>query len=208
MWMIHRGTVPLVAALAALATGALQPPGAAAQGPPEMDITGTLWVEGGSTVRSWDCQAGEVQAEVTPGPAARLALSELADVVSGLDVRVPVQQLDCENDTMNDHMWKALGVDDHPQIEFRMDGYDVLQESTGSQVEVNGTLTIHGAVQPISMIVEVESREEGLRLRGVHGLNMRDYDVDPPRLMFGALRVHEDVEVHFDLLMKRRGSGR
>jgi hypothetical protein len=41
-------------------------------------------------------------------------------------------------------------------------------------------------------------------VQGVHELNMTEWGIRPPRLMLGTLRVHEDVQVHFDLLLSPR----
>jgi hypothetical protein len=206
MKRIHKELALLAAALAVTAAGAMGQPGTVAQGDGAAKVAGKLWVEGGSTVRAWDCEALELQVDATLG-SAELGLSTLADAVSGLVLRVPTGQLDCDDNTMNGHMRDALDVETHRRIEFRMDSYRVLNESEGPQVELVGTLEIKGATQPVTLRATVEATEGGLRVRGVHTLDMTEYGVRPPRLMFGALRVHADVDVHFDLLMTRGGSG-
>lgn len=199
-------TLTLIAALAAFAAGAYEVPRATAQATGDAVVTGRLWIEGGSTVRSWDCEAGALEVTLTAVNGSDLALDGLGDAVSGLDVRVPSQALDCDDGTMNGHMRDALEVEKHRTIEFRMDGYEIVAGDAGPRVEVTGTLQLHGVTRGIKLRAELAEETEGLRVRGMHVLDMKDYGVDPPRLMWGALRVHEDVEVHFDLLMATDGA--
>ena len=41
-----------------------------------------------------------------------------------------------------------------------------------------------------------------LRVRGSERITMMDYDVQPPRLMAGTMRVHAPVTVGFDVVLR------
>ncbi len=178
----------------------------AAQAAPTYQVTGSLRVDGGSTVRSWSCEAGTLNARVTGAEGATLSLAEVAQAVRAVQLDVPTAQLDCDNDTMNDHMWNALERDRHPRIQFRMQSYSATPANEGTvRLELRGELEMVGSTHPITLTAQATEAAGGaLRVVGVHELNMTRWGVRPPRLMLGTLRVHEDVQVHFDLVVSPR----
>jgi polyisoprenoid-binding protein YceI len=177
-----------------------------AQGTPAYDVSGSLRVDGGSTVRSWSCEAGQISARVAGAAGSTLTLADVAGAVQSVQFDVPTALLDCSNDTMNDHMWNALERDRHPQIRFRMERYTASAPANGAvRLELRGTLEMLGQSHPITLVANATEAPGGaLRVQGVHELNMTRWGVRPPRLMLGTLRVHEDVQVHFDLTVAPR----
>jgi polyisoprenoid-binding protein YceI len=161
-----------------------------------------LWVDGTSTVRSWSCKASDVDAAVEAAP------NGIAQVVAGekgvrtVRVRVQSEKLDCGNGTMNEHMRKALKVDDHKVIDFKLAGYDVSKSGDGVSGTLNGTLELGGVTKTIAIPAAGKSEGGALRVTGSYPLNMKDYDLKPPTLMFGRIKVGETVTVKFDLLLK------
>src|SRR5437868_2018027 len=73
-----------------------------------------LWVEGGSTIKSWSCQAPDVVATVEAASAGAVAKTLAGEkAISSVDVVVTVEKMDCGNGTMNDHMRNALKATDN-----------------------------------------------------------------------------------------------
>lgn len=164
-----------------------------------------LWVTGTSTVRSWQCKASTIDAAIQTTrddgtPAAILAGDKAVTAVS---VVVPTERLDCNNDTMNEHMRKALKAQDFPTITYTLTGYEIAKQVDGVKVTLNGTLALGGVQKAITM--QADAHQEGagaLRVTGVHELRMKEYGLTPPTLMMGTMKVNELVKVHFDLLLK------
>jgi hypothetical protein len=61
----------------------------AAQAAPTYQVTGTLRVDGGSTVRSWSCEAGTLNARVTGAEGSTLSIAQVAEAVRSLELDVP-----------------------------------------------------------------------------------------------------------------------
>ena len=166
--------------------------------------TSRLWIKGTSTVRSFECKAGALDAKVeTAAPGATAALMGGDKAVTAASVTVPAAQIDCNNGTMNEHMKKALKVKEHPTIEFRIGSYTLSKGSEGMQAELTGTLTLGGVEKPIT--VQALGKDEGdgrLRVTGTHEIRMTEYGLKPPTLMLGTMKVNERVNVGFDLLLK------
>ena len=162
-----------------------------------------LWIDGSSTMKKWTCKAGEVNAIVEAnGPNAIATLMTGDKGVRTVRVTVPAAQLDCNNGTMNEHMRKALKLTEHPSIDFRLATYDIARNTDGIAGTMTGTLSLGGVEKTITMKAEGKSEGEMLHVTGSYPLNMKEYDLKPPTLMFGRIKVGETVTVNFDLLLK------
>jgi polyisoprenoid-binding protein YceI len=123
--------------------------------------------------------------------------------VTRVQVNVPARQLDCANGTMNSHMLKALKADAHPEIVFRLSGYELGRGADGVRVDMSGTLTLGGVQRPVVITgVAGESAPGVLRVVGTHEIRMTEFDLKPPTLMMGTMRVNERITVRFDLSLK------
>jgi polyisoprenoid-binding protein YceI len=162
-----------------------------------------LWFDGKSTVRDWSCTATKLDATVeAEGSDAVTAVLGANKAVRTVAFSVPVDDLDCDNKTMNGHMWKALNAEKHKTIAFALSGYE-FAAGTPLKGTLQGTLTLNGVEKAIQIPVEFEAAEGGaLRVKGLYALKMTDWGVKPPTLMLGTMKVREMVNVGFDLLLK------
>lgn len=162
-----------------------------------------LWVDGTSTIRSFSCKAGDVNAVVEAnGPNAIPQLLTGDKGVKAVKVTVPAERLDCGNGTMNEHMRKAIKLNENKTIEFRLTDYDVSRGAEGISGTINGTLLLGGVTKPITMKAEGKGEGGMLHITGSYDLNMTDYGLKPPTLMFGRIKVGQTVKVNYDLLLK------
>jgi polyisoprenoid-binding protein YceI len=163
-----------------------------------------LWVDGTSTVRSFRCNAGIVEADiVTTRADAATALIAGEKVVTGVAVRIPAAALDCNNGTMNGHMRKALKANDNPTIAFELGSYDFTQSDQALRTKLVGKLSLGGATKDVTIDAALTPDPAGgLRVKGSHDLRMTEYGLKPPSLMLGTMKVNDIVTVNFDLLLK------
>jgi polyisoprenoid-binding protein YceI len=163
-----------------------------------------LWVEGTSTVRGFSCKAPVLDATITTAegdPVAAVLAGK--NGVTTVKLSVPVDKMDCGNGTMNGHMQKALKMKEFPAIAFQLENYALTKGDTALAGSLHGSLTIGGVAKAIVLPVTLKAGPDGaLRVAGVYELNMRDYQLQPPSLMMGTLKVRENVKVNFDLLLK------
>jgi len=164
-----------------------------------------LWLEGGSTVRSYKCAATEIIGQVrTSGDGELPPLGQLVDAVEEAGITIPVEELDCDNGTMNGHMLKALNSKSHKTIEYELTGFEIVDGGdTAGKIEMKGRLTINGTELAKTIPAEIELAGDGtIRLKGQTELDMTEFGVKPPRLMLGTLKVHDDVTIHFDVIFR------
>jgi polyisoprenoid-binding protein YceI len=143
-----------------------------------------IWFDGTSSVRSFTCEAKSFSART-------------GEQVARSVVEIPVTSLECGNKTMNQHMVKAL--DPSEPIRFRVTAY----RATGERGIVKGNLSLHGETRPVTLHTAIRPGESEVRVAGKHRLLMTEYEVTPPTLMMGTMKVHPEVTVHFDLAFPR-----
>ncbi|MEP6991147.1 MAG: YceI family protein [bacterium] len=162
-----------------------------------------LWVEGGSTIRAWTCKADDINATVEASGTNSVALLITGDkTVRTVNVTIPSEKLECGNGTMNDHMKKALKVKEFPTIAFTLATYDLTHSAAGVSGTLIGTLSLGGVKKSVAIAATGTEENGALRVLGSYDLKMTDYDLTPPSLMFGRIKVRENVTVKFDLILK------
>ena len=162
-----------------------------------------IWVGGTSSMRGWECKATEFQLKVDSDAGAAAAILGGSKAVTGAALTIPTDKLECGNGTMNGHAKKALKIDEHPTIEFRLLGYELSKAGDSVNVTMKGTLMLGGTEKEIEMAAIASPAEDGvLRIAATWQFKMTDFGLKPPTMMFGRMKVHDQVTVGFDVLLK------
>ena len=162
-----------------------------------------LWIDGTSSLRSFSCKAGEVNAAVEANGSNAITQLLTGDKdVKTARVTIPAEQLDCGNGTMNEHMRKAIKLSEHKSIEFRLTDYAVARSAEGISGTIDGTLLLGGVTKPITLQATGKPEAGMLHITGSYELDMTEYGLKPPTLMFGRIKVGRTVKVNYDLLLK------
>ena len=159
---------------------------------------GRITISGGSTVRSWSCDVSRFDATVRSAEAG-----EALVLPSGREratFSIPVNGIDCRNRTMNGHLREALHGERYPEIRFELTGYTL---GEGSVMRAQGNLTIAQRTTPITVDATWSPNGSDLRVQGSKTLRMTELGVEPPTLMLGTLKVHDQVTVAFDLVIQQ-----
>ena len=162
-----------------------------------------LWVEGTSTIRSFKCSVTDFALTVNADAGAVPAVLDGKKAVRTVELTLPAAQIDCGNGTMNDHMRKALKVEEAPTIQFKLSGYDVAKATAGVEGVVRGSLSLGGAEHPVDVTaVATDAGDGAMRVAGGYELALSAFDLKRPSLMFGRIKVGDKVQVKFDLILK------
>jgi YceI-like protein len=170
----------------------------------DMQPESKVWVEGTSSVRGYKCNAVAMNATLqSAGGGAVQAILAGEKAVGGADLTIDVAQLECGNGTMNGHMRKAIKAEANPAILFKLTSYELTKNADTLRIAMTGDLTLAGTQKTITLQALAKDGGNGtLLVEGSHELNMRDYGINPPKLMLGTLKVHDKVKVGFSLLLK------
>lgn len=160
-----------------------------------------LWIEGTSSVSSFTCLAGRLSGE---GSFVENRTGRIAEAV----ISVPVETFDCGKSRMNRDFTEALRADAHPWIEFRLDAVELSSrhaETGTGRVRVAGRLLIAGSERTVAIDVLGQlGTDSTYRATGSLALLMSDFGIEPPTALFGLIRAHDPITVHFDLLASVR----
>ena len=206
------GTLTLLAALAwawlagpALGQAPGPIPAAVRLGPGSV-----LWLEGTSTVHDWESRTTQPTLRLLreasaadPADVAALDAWLRAGGLRGLELGVPLATLHSQKgDKLDKNLLKTLKAEQYPEITFHLTQAKVGEASGDSiRVSADGVLRIAGHERPITVAGRLVRSEAGVWLKGSHGLRMSAFDVKPPTMMMGTLRVRDSVSVHFKLLL-------
>ena len=164
-----------------------------------------VWVDGTSSVRPWHCTASDFDAKIGTVSAAAVNGVLAGDkTVTTVDYTVPISGMDCNhNNTMNEHMRKALKAADHAAIVFHLTSYELAKGDSGLKATLTGNLELGGVEKPVTIDATVAADSVGgMRMKGTLPIHMKEFDLKPPKLMLGVMKVNELVTVGFDLLLK------
>ena len=165
----------------------------------------SITVSGTSTLHDWEANAEEMNMEVSLNPEM-ITQETPASPVSFLELTVPVSSLESGKGKMNRKMKEALKEDDHPEIMFNLvsaELADSISAEGAFNLTVSGKLTIAGVEKEVSFpVTGMKDGENGYHFEGSYSLNMTEYKMDPPSVMFGTIKCGEEVTVSFDILLK------
>ncbi len=147
-------------------------------------------VSGTSTIRGWTCTVTGT-AQVTAGSST--PVRGLDGGVQTATLTVPVEEFDCPQDEMIEHLLEALRVDEFPEITFRLEGY----EANSQGAVTTGTLTMLDATRAVSFPLSLTPSGSGVQIEGELALDMTAYGVEPPVVMLGLMRVRPEIRIQF-----------
>ncbi len=159
-----------------------------------------LTIDGTATmVGKWAC-GGNANVDAKRNPSF--------DKVPGLDsgiqtvtVTTSVPAIECGDSTMNKHLRKALRDKEYPEIRYQVLKYTLVDN--GTAVRASGQLTIAGISKSVELGAKLIALPSGgTRVVGKVDINMKDFGVKPPILLFGSLKVADIVTVKFDTVVK------
>jgi len=155
-------------------------------------VRGTLSFDGHATLGDFVGTTDSVRGEMTGGAG-------LAAVRGWVEGRVAT--LTSGNGKRDKDLRKSMEVDSFPTMRFDLaDVVPGATQSDSSMVTLRGRLTIHGVTRDADIPAHVWIAPDTIRVRGDFPLNLKDYRIGGLSKMLGILKMHENIEVHVDLV--------
>lgn len=155
----------------------------------KVQITGT------SSLHDWEMDASIQQCtlEISNTPEDHVL------EILGIEFQLPVDQLKSEHKKMDDVAQKALKMNDFASIKFKSNTPQKINiNSSGIRNTIKGVLEIAGVKKEVELDV-LAKNDQGLSFQFAFPIHMEDYEVEPPRLMFGAITTGSDIVANFEL---------
>ena len=119
--------------------------------------------------------------------------------VEGFEISVAAGTLKSpKGDALDKNMYKALKVEQFPEITFRLSRLDLTGKTAGAAKAV-GVLTIAGTEREVAIDIATRVDGEKLDVQGTLDLLMTDFGIKPPTAMMGMLKTDPKVRVTFEV---------
>jgi polyisoprenoid-binding protein YceI len=111
------------------------------------------------------------------------------------NVRFPVLSLETEPATRKREIAELFGGERHPNIVFSVDSVD--RGDSDREWALHGRLTMNGVTRPVSFIGRAQLASRRVRAEGSARVDVRDWQIRPPRRMAGLIGMSPDVVLTF-----------
>ncbi len=181
-------------AMLALLTGVSKP----ATPPAETKITfapeSKLKLNGDSSLKKFSAATSVLELRAAAKPISNAGLKFTPTEVS---MRLEVKDLKSGDGTLDKHMYEALKSEKFPAIEMKLDQFEFKDQYSAT---ASGILTVAGETRPIELKLSISIDGDRITIRGAKSLLMTDFGIEPPKMMMGALKTRNEIEIIFEVL--------
>lgn len=117
--------------------------------------------------------------------------------VAVFEVAIPAATLTSPREGLDKNMHKALQVNEHPDILFRLLRFEP-RPGAASGPRAIGVLTIAGVDREVAMNITTARKGAALLVQGQLQLLMTDWGIKPPVALMGMLKTDPKVTVTFE----------
>ncbi len=178
-------------------------------------------MQGDATLHRWEVEGKEVEGALESDmsaadiqtwlvavaserkPGAVIAIHDTNAVVR-VRLCIPARSLQGHNRRMRKDLLEAIQARDYPRIVYEFDQLDeppvlvALEPEPVIELVVQGRLTLAGETNTIHHTVRIRFYStDHVQLTGRMSLDMADFNIDPPRALFGLIRVHPAFETRY-----------
>jgi hypothetical protein len=130
------------------------------------------------------------------------------------DLQLQTEALDCGHKGINKDLYKTLESDQHPYIVIELLKARMKERRTisavgkWSNITTKTAITIAGVTRHVEMNVRGQRLSDGrYRFVSSKDLYMSDFQIDPPKPLFGLIKVHDLIQINIDLFIRLAESG-
>jgi polyisoprenoid-binding protein YceI len=120
--------------------------------------------------------------------------------VDTFEIAVAAGTLTSPKEGLDKNMYKALKVQEFPDITFRLVRFDLAGKPAGAAKAI-GMLKIAGVEREVAMDITTKRTDTTLAVQGRIELLMTDYGIKPPTAMLGMLKTDPKVTVTFETVL-------
>ena len=159
-------------------------------------------IKGKTNVNSFDCQYNVLNLK-EPIPVHFKKHNDKL-IFENTVLELQSNNFDCGGAGINSDFNKLLKSKTHPEVFIKLK--EITQNPNNkSIVNANIDLKIAGITKPYTIPVKLEGSET-LIIQGVLSLNIRDFNLDPPKKALGIIVVQDVIDISFHLRAKEYSS--
>jgi hypothetical protein len=196
----------LTIAVLTLAIGATVPAGAAGA-TPSLRLDGThITISGTTNVHPYTVSTSTIrvlQLAVATGEGDAIENALQPGGVQALEFAIAAASLTSGKNDMDKNMYKALKVEQSPDITFRLTRLEP-QSGVEHGYHAVGVLRLAGGEREVGFDLLAERKGDGVAIRGEFPLLMTDFGIVPPKAMLGMLKTDPKVTIQFETVLASR----
>ncbi len=126
--------------------------------------------------------------------------------IASLNLLVDAKSLKSEHSSMDERTYKTIKADQFPKIVFKLSSATITPVLKNKfAVKAKGDLTIAGVTQAIAMdVTATVNADNTITCSGTQKLLLKDFKIDPPSFMLGAMRVANELTIQFNINYKKQ----
>lgn len=159
----------------------------------EPNLSGIV-IEGTSSIHDWTMQVRGFNAEGV------YEFNKKGDLVFDVGlIEIPATNLESANGLMNENAYKALNVEKHPTISFKLSS---LPSMGNYKYYANGVLTVNGTSKTLEIPITLSHLQgKYMLIKGSTFFKLSDFNITPPMFMKGAFITGNDIVVKFNIIL-------
>ena len=118
--------------------------------------------------------------------------------LEAFEIAIPAATLSSPKDGLDKNMHKALKVQEHPDITFRLVR---VEPGIAGALKAIGMLKIAGVECEVAITLKTLRKDSTLTIKGDVPILMTDYGIKPPTAMMGMLKTDPKVTVSIDVTL-------
>ena len=158
-----------------------------------------LKVAGTSTLHDWEMATKEASGEAT----IKLNGQQIA-AIPMLEIAFAVKSLKSGKSQMDNIAHDTLKEEKYPNIRFEL---TEVKQVNAYTVKAAGKLTIAGTTRLMIMDVNYEVKGNTIRFTGNHNIKFTDFNIDPPKAMFGTIKTGDDLDLILNATFRTANQG-
>jgi polyisoprenoid-binding protein YceI len=158
-------------------------------------------VLGTSSLHDWESKVTKMEGK----GAFNTKNNELVSI-KDVEIKIAVKGIKSkEGKKMDDKTYETFKSDKHPYIVYTFGNAVVeIEPSHAVNIEASGQLAMAGITQPVSLsAIGIELPNGDLQLSVSKKLKMTDFNMKPPVMMLGAIKVGDEITVKFDFVLEK-----
>jgi polyisoprenoid-binding protein YceI len=160
---------------------------------------GKMTISGTSSLHDWVSDVTQLEWSGT----VVFVNNDLSGIKNAV-VKIPVKSIkSTKGRIMDSKTYEAFNAEKNPYITFKA----IECQISETTITVSGTLTMAGNSRKTELTIKYKQTSNGnLQLMGSSKINMKDYGMESPTAMMGAIKVGEEVTVDFDITIIKSNS--